>query len=65
MGWGTGDTGTQRDPPLPVARKLQQKRAQMLREVVADTGRPEADAPEDEEPEEEPPWAGQGPTAEG
>ncbi|XFG07121.1 hypothetical protein AB1E19_010745 [Capra hircus] len=47
------------------ARKLQQKRAQMLREVVADTGRPEADAPEDEEPEEEPPWAGQGPTAEG
>ncbi|XP_069455658.1 protein scribble homolog isoform X19 [Ovis canadensis] len=47
------------------ARKLQQKRAQMLREVVADTERPEADAPEDEEPEEEPPWAGQGPTAEG
>ncbi|XDC78224.1 hypothetical protein R6Z07F_009397 [Ovis aries] len=47
------------------ARKLQQKRAQMLREVVADTERPEADAPEDEEPEEEPPWAGQGPTVEG
>ncbi|XP_040117554.1 protein scribble homolog isoform X11 [Oryx dammah] len=47
------------------ARKLQQKRAQMLREVAADTGRPEADAPEDEEPEEEPPWAGQGPMAEG
>ncbi|XP_052507514.1 protein scribble homolog isoform X2 [Budorcas taxicolor] len=47
------------------ARKLQQKRAQMLREVVADTGRPEADAPENEEPEEELPWAGQGPTAEG
>ncbi|KAM9689684.1 protein scribble homolog isoform 6-T6 [Dama dama] len=47
------------------ARKLQQKRAQMLREAAADTVRPEADAPEDEEPEEEPPWAGQGPAAEG
>lgn len=47
------------------ARKLQQKRAQMLREAAANTGLPEADAPEDEEPEEEPPWAGQGPMAEG
>ncbi|CAM9536721.1 unnamed protein product [Rangifer tarandus platyrhynchus] len=47
------------------ARKLQQKRAQMLREAAADTVHPEADAPEDEEPEEEPPWAGQGPAAEG
>uniref|UniRef100_A0A8C6FRT9 Protein scribble homolog n=1 Tax=Moschus moschiferus TaxID=68415 RepID=A0A8C6FRT9_MOSMO len=47
------------------ARKLQQKRAQMLREAATDTGPPEADAPEDEEPEEEPPWAGRGPTAEG
>ncbi|XP_043340146.1 protein scribble homolog isoform X1 [Cervus elaphus] len=47
------------------ARKLQQKKAQMLREAAADTVRPEADAPEDEEPEEEPPWAGQGPAAEG
>ncbi|KAF4017744.1 hypothetical protein G4228_009560, partial [Cervus hanglu yarkandensis] len=47
------------------ARKLQQKRAQMLREAAADTVCPEADAPEDEEPEEEPPWAGQGPAAEG
>ncbi|XP_055288119.1 protein scribble homolog isoform X3 [Moschus berezovskii] len=47
------------------ARKLQQKRAQMLREAATNTGPPEADAPEDEEPEEEPPWAGRGPTAEG
>ena len=37
----------------------------MLREAAAETVRPEADAPEDEEPEEEPPWAGQGPAAEG
>nr|XP_031295675.1 protein scribble homolog isoform X8 [Camelus dromedarius] len=48
------------------ARKLQQKRAQMLREVVAaaDTGlAPDGEAPDDEEPEEEPSWAGQGPAA--
>ncbi|XP_074208813.1 protein scribble homolog isoform X16 [Camelus bactrianus] len=48
------------------ARKLQQKRAQMLREVVAaaDAGlAPDGEAPDDEEPEEEPSWAGQGPAA--
>ncbi|XP_059983630.1 protein scribble homolog isoform X13 [Lagenorhynchus albirostris] len=48
------------------ARKLQQKRTQMLREAAgdaADAGRPEGEAPEDEEPEEEPPWAGRGPAA--
>ncbi|XP_019513393.1 PREDICTED: protein scribble homolog isoform X3 [Hipposideros armiger] len=45
------------------ARKLQQKRAQMLREVV-DTGLSlDGEAPENEEPEEEPPWAGPGPAA--
>ncbi|KAM8786485.1 protein scribble homolog [Rhynchonycteris naso] len=38
------------------ARKLQQKRAQMLREAV-DAGL-EGEAPDNEEPEEEPPWAG-------
>ncbi|XP_066873754.1 protein scribble homolog isoform X3 [Kogia breviceps] len=46
------------------ARKLQQKRTQMLREAAgdaADAGRPEGEAAEDEEPEEEPPWAGRGP----
>ena len=65
-GWGrVGGAGSWPDPPRPVARKLQQKRAQMLREAAADTGLPEADAPEDEEPEEEPPWVGQGPMAEG
>lgn len=65
-GWGrAGGAGSWPDPPRPVARKLQQKRAQMLREAAANTGLPEADAPEDEEPEEEPPWAGQGPMAEG
>ncbi|XP_032465915.1 protein scribble homolog isoform X11 [Phocoena sinus] len=48
------------------ARKLQQKRTQMLREAAGDAvdaGRPEGEAPEDEEPEEEPPWAGRGPAA--
>ncbi|XP_036685863.1 protein scribble homolog isoform X4 [Balaenoptera musculus] len=48
------------------ARKLQQKRTQMLREAAgdaADTGRMEGEAPEDEEPEEELPWAGRGPAA--
>ncbi|XP_059971432.1 protein scribble homolog isoform X2 [Mesoplodon densirostris] len=48
------------------ARKLQQKRTQMLREAAgdaADAGRPEGEAPEYEEPEEEPPWAGRGPAA--
>ncbi|XP_061027426.1 protein scribble homolog isoform X3 [Eubalaena glacialis] len=48
------------------ARKLQQKRTQMLREAagdVADAGRPEGEAPEDEEPEEELPWVGRGPAA--
>ncbi|XP_072806022.1 protein scribble homolog isoform X4 [Vicugna pacos] len=48
------------------ARKLQQKRAQMLREVVAaaDAGlAPDGEAPDDDEPEEEPSWAGQGPAA--
>lgn len=45
------------------ARKLQQKRAQMLREAV-DTGLSlDGEAPENEEPEEEPPWAGPGPAA--
>uniref|UniRef100_A0A8D1SBG6 Protein scribble homolog n=1 Tax=Sus scrofa TaxID=9823 RepID=A0A8D1SBG6_PIG len=44
------------------ARKLQQKRVQMLREeAAADAGLPHAaQAPDDEEPEEEPPWAGGG-----
>ncbi|XP_074172608.1 protein scribble homolog isoform X6 [Rhinolophus sinicus] len=43
------------------ARKLQQKRAQMLREVV-DTGLSlDGEAPDSEEPEEEPSWAGPGP----
>ncbi|XP_057387799.1 protein scribble homolog isoform X12 [Balaenoptera acutorostrata] len=48
------------------ARKLQQKRTQMLREAAgdaADAGRTEGEAPEDEEPEEELPWAGRGPAA--
>uniref|UniRef100_A0A8D1DJN9 Protein scribble homolog n=1 Tax=Sus scrofa TaxID=9823 RepID=A0A8D1DJN9_PIG len=47
------------------ARKLQQKRVQMLREeAAADAGLPHAaQAPDDEEPEEEPPWAAQSPAA--
>ncbi|XP_054564431.1 protein scribble homolog isoform X2 [Eptesicus fuscus] len=39
------------------ARKLQQKRAQMLREA-ADAGLADGEAPDSEEPEDEPPWAG-------
>uniref|UniRef100_A0A8C3WAY9 Protein scribble homolog n=1 Tax=Catagonus wagneri TaxID=51154 RepID=A0A8C3WAY9_9CETA len=39
------------------ARKLQQKRVQMLREEAADAGLPDGEAPDDEEPDEEPPWA--------
>ncbi|XP_062043891.1 protein scribble homolog isoform X2 [Lepus europaeus] len=52
------------------ARKLQRKRAQMLREEAAATEAAaglalDAEAPEEEEepePEDEPPWAGPGPT---
>ncbi|XP_032982096.1 protein scribble homolog isoform X4 [Rhinolophus ferrumequinum] len=45
------------------ARKLQQKRVQMLREAV-DTGLSlDGEAPDSEEPEEEPSWAGPGPAA--
>lgn len=43
--------------PRPPARKLQQKRAQMLREA-ADAGLADGEAPDSEEPEDEPPWAG-------
>ncbi|XP_036159493.1 protein scribble homolog isoform X17 [Myotis myotis] len=39
------------------ARKLQQKRAQMLREA-ADAELADGEAPDSEEPEDEPPWAG-------
>ncbi|XP_057592698.1 protein scribble homolog isoform X3 [Hippopotamus amphibius kiboko] len=54
------------------ARKLQQRRAQMLREAADAAGRAEGEAPEEEEeeepepepePEEEPPWVGRGPAA--
>ncbi|XP_059528384.1 protein scribble homolog isoform X7 [Myotis daubentonii] len=39
------------------ARKLQQKRAQMLR-AAADAELADGEAPDSEEPEDEPPWAG-------
>lgn len=68
-GRGAGGGGLGPDPPPPPppppARKLQQKRVQMLREeAAADAGLPHAaQAPDDEEPEEEPPWAAQSPAA--
>lgn len=59
---------TRPDRPSPTARKLQQKRAQMLQEEEAAATGPsvslalDGQALEEEQQEDEPPWAGPSPT---